>query len=728
MTSKVALGPMGMATALGIGLKETLAALKAGRRHLAPLGLFPIAGADRLPVGAVDLPLSVKEEGLPRTHQLARLAADEVFANRDRKPDAVVVGTTTGGIDRSESLLLEGEKNPSAYQRHGANSVAMDLARRYGCTGPVLTISAACASGAIAIALGAEMIRRGYARSVLAGGVDGLCRLTYFGFKSLQLIDPQGARPLDLHRRGMNVAEGAGFVLLCSDPIDADGIALWGSGLSCDAHHAVAPHPEGRGALAAMQGALEAARITVRDVDYINLHGTATPDNDRSEARALNTLFSGRPPHHSSIKGAMGHSLAASGAVEGIVAALCLKNDLIPANVGLGEVDPKLNLAPVRHPMKKRLKTILSNSFGFGGNNVALVFGRSSQLIGAAEGASNPARFSVIDYACVTAAGFLEETLAALAEGKPVSGCIDSRTLCRDLQPALIRRAKRLPRLALALASRICTGKNKRPHQISLGTGWGGLSETHEFLTRLFESDLQFPSPTDFIGSVHNAAAGQIAQMHNIQGANITVSGGDASFEQALLSTDLISDNGEKITLVLGVDEAHSHLSPLFDPSMEWANDGSAKLTDGGGALLLARKAEQTGVSIDLAFYGQCHGSSDADGIVDRLIARLRGVDTIRRSFGTVLVGMPLGADALAEKQLKAFQGRCGRDMCCLEYRRLVGQFAGAASIAAVLGVHWVRTQAVLAKRWREKELPLDGKGILILNLGDAISAMRILP
>ncbi len=726
--SNVALGPMGVVTSLGIGLGDTLTALKEGRRHLAPLTLFPVAADNRLPVGAVDLP--VNETGLPRTHQLARLAADEVFETCDLRPDAVVVGTTTGGIDRSESLLLEGEKDPSAYKWHGANSVAVDLARRYGCAGPVLTLSAACASGGMAIALGAAMIRRGIARRVLAGGVDGLCRLTYFGFKSLQLIDPKGARPLDRHRRGMSVAEGAGFVLLCKDPIDAGGVALWGSGLSCDAYHAVAPHPEGRGALAAMKNALEMAGISARDVDYINLHGTATPDNDRSEARALHALFGGQLPDHSSVKGAMGHSLAASGAVEGIVAALCLKNGIIPANVGLEENDPELNLTPVHHPKRKRLKTVLSNSFGFGGNNAALVFGPHSHTSRDVGPPPSPIRFTVIDDACVTAAGFTEETLSALAEGRPVSGCLDSRSLCRDLKPALIRRARRVPRLALALAARICSDDGRQPisHQILLGTGWGALSETYEFLSRLFESDFQFPSPTDFIGSVHNAAAGQIALVHNIQGANITVSGGDASFEQALLSAELVGDEEEKTALVLGVDEAHPHLSPLFDPSAALENEGAAGLVDGGGALLLTRKAMPSGVSIDLAFYGLCHALSDAGAVMERLMDRLNGAEEINRSFGAVLVGIPQGVSALAGAQLDAFQDRCGIDGGFLDYRRVVGQFAGAASIAAVLAVRWVRMQVIRAKEWQAQEIPLAGKGILILNLGDSISAMRIMP
>jgi 3-oxoacyl-(acyl-carrier-protein) synthase len=723
MKSPVKLGPVAMVSPLGIGLQETLAAILSAGRYLGPLTLFPIDPSLMLPVGEISS-LS-PEHVLPRTHQLVRLACDQLRLDDAITPDAVVVGTTTGGISLTEELLLEGESDPRSFRLHGAHSIAKDLAARYGCMGPTITVSAACASGAMAIALGTEMIRKRLAKRVLAGGADGMCRLTYFGFKSLQLIDPDGARPLDQARRGMSVAEGAAFVLLLDEPVKENEVAILGCGLSCDAFHATAPHPNGEGAYAAMQAALADAGLPPTKVSYINLHGTATPDNDASEAKALNALFGPKLPPHSSIKGAMGHSLAASGAIEAGLAALCIQRGVLPANVGMQQLDSNLHLAPVTQPEKKKISAVLSNSFGFGGSNAALVFGQPEKRAAQAAVKIPSPPFSVLNYACVTGAGFLDATINALLNHQNAAGCLDSKLLCKDLKPAWIRRAKRLTRLALALAAKVCADdvQKREVGQLLLGTGWGSLSETHAFLTRLFETDYQFPSPTDFIGSVHNAPAGQIAQFYGIKGANVTTSGGDYAFEQALLSAELLHNGKAQNSLVIGVDQAHSHLSPLFDPSCPHPNH----LADGGGALVLSKAKKGLGVTIDLPFYGQCHAVDNIDALIQRLIGRLNGVKELQQKFSVMLVGLPFGCKSLAEKQLNVFQTKTGFKGPLLDYRHLVGQFAGAASIAAVLAVHWVKTKNIPPQLFQKQNISLDDRGILILNFGDAITAMRIL-
>jgi 3-oxoacyl-[acyl-carrier-protein] synthase-1/3-oxoacyl-[acyl-carrier-protein] synthase II len=722
MKHPVALGPMGIVTSIGIGLDETLSAILAVKRKIKPLTLFPVGPSPAQPVGEI---FSLRQTAsLPRTHQLARLACDQILFNHSVCPDAIVVGTTTGGINQTESLLLSGETDPLAYTLHGANSVAADLALRYGCTGPVLTVSAACASGAMAIALGTFMIRQGLAERVLAGGVDGLCRLTYFGFKSLQLIDPNRARPLDQDRRGMSVAEGAGFVLLLENPIKESKAAVLGCGLSCDGYHPTAPHPDGQGAFDAMSKALKDADSTPSKVDYINLHGTATIDNDRSEASAINDLFGPDLPLHSSVKGAMGHSLAASGAIEAVVAALCIEKGILPANAGLKKIDAGLNLSPLTQPEKRKVSTILSNSFGFGGSNTALIIGHPLNGKPESKKPDLMTPFSVLNYACITGVGFLKETLNALLNGRHAAGSLASSLLCKDLNPAWIRRAKRLTRLALALCAQVYLNGKTRPHQLILGTGWGALSETYDFLTRLFESDYRFPSPTDFIGSVHNAPAGLIAQLFGIKGANVTTSGGDYSFEQALLSTELLSTDKDRISLVLGVDETHSILSPLFDPSCQNHHNPA----DGGGALVLSKQRKGMGVTIDLGFYSQCHGVDKIDEVISNLLSRLNGAGEIRRKFAAILVGIPFGRKVSAQKQLHCFRTKTDFKGPFIDYRNFTGQFAGAASIAAVLAVHWVKERFLHGKLWQGEDIGLDDRGILILNFGDTITAIRILP
>jgi 3-oxoacyl-(acyl-carrier-protein) synthase len=203
-----------------------------------------------------------------------------------------------------------------------------------------------------------------------------MCRLTYYGFNSLQIVDRSGPHPMDRDRHGMSVAEGAAMLLLtAADQAPPHAVAeVVGGGLSCDAYHPAAPHPEGRGAREAMLAALEDAGLSPDAVDYINLHGTGTVENDLAEAAALKSVFINHFPPVSSVKGSFGHSLAAAGAIEAVVAALCLREGFMPANVGWRHQDEAIGFRPLTAPRRQPLKTVLSNSFGFGGNNAALVF------------------------------------------------------------------------------------------------------------------------------------------------------------------------------------------------------------------------------------------------------------------------------------------------------------------------------------------------------------------
>jgi len=214
---------------------------------------------------------------------------------------------------------------------------------------------------------------------MVAGGTDALCRLTLNGFASLLVIDPLGCRPFDVARAGMSLGEGAAFLVLeAEEEVHARGgrilARMAGSGNSCDAHHATAPDPDGRGAEAAMRGALEDARIAPARIDYVNAHGTGTADNDRAEGRALVRLFGPAPPPVSSTKRVFGHALGAAGAIEAAVCVLALNQGFLPGTPGFGAPDPDCGIVPLREAVDLRPRAVLSNSFGFGGNNTVLCF------------------------------------------------------------------------------------------------------------------------------------------------------------------------------------------------------------------------------------------------------------------------------------------------------------------------------------------------------------------
>ncbi|KJS29960.1 MAG: hypothetical protein VR64_18405 [Desulfatitalea sp. BRH_c12] len=704
----------GVVSALGCGVAETLAALENNQRAMRSISLFPVSATQSLKVGSVDL--ANDDPVLPRTHQLARIAADQAMAQCRQAPDAVVLGSTTGGIFTTESLLEKGGSDPQAYACHAVGSVADDLARRYGCKGPVLSVSTACSSGSVAITLALAMLRSGKAARVLVGGADALCRLTYFGFKSLQLIDPSGARPFDRERRGMSVAEGAAMLLLTTEAPAGERIQILGAGLSCDAHHATAPHPEGAGARAAMQAALDDAGLPIDAIDYINLHGTGTKDNDLAEARAVRALFGDRLPLLSSTKGATGHTLAAAGAIEAVIAAIAIRHGLAPANTGLDTPDPDLNLAPLRTPRKTPLTTVMSNSFGFGGNNAALIIGAARPDARTDAGCLPP--LIVRGWACISGAGHGPQSRDAFRAGKSLCGCLDDATMALGLPVRTIRRLKRLPQMALALATHSCQGitADRMPVAVSLGTGWGALSETHDFLQRLFETGQEYPSPTDFVGSVHNAPAGQVAMLLGAKGANLTTSGGDYSFEQALVSAELVTANSDPV-LVIGADEAHARLSPLFDASVRAAGVAA----DGGGALLLQRSTDP-GIAVALISY---RSAREPEAMSD-LIARLGGAQELCGHYGAVLAGCPAACRTQADAQLSEFLSLSHFKGPVIDYRRLTGEFAAASALAAVLGVQMVEQASVPGAFAGGADRPIDGQSVLVIGLGPYLTAVRI--
>jgi 3-oxoacyl-[acyl-carrier-protein] synthase-1/3-oxoacyl-[acyl-carrier-protein] synthase II len=709
---------VGLVSPLGQGASQNGHALAARQGGLHPLSCFPTPDAPPLPAGQFRETL---DEGAPtRTHALARLACHQIDEVLDAAPDAIVLGTTTGGMARTEDLLSRGNSDPAQYVYHGVGTVAEDLGRRYGCQGPLITVSTACSSGAVAIGLALELIRSGRAQKVLAGGVDCLCRLTYYGFRSLLLIDPQGARPLDPGRKGMSVGEGAGLLLLTADPPQSPVGAILGVGLSCDASHPTQPHPKGAGALKAMERALADAGLQPGQVDYVNLHGTGTADNDLSEARALQRLYKGPTPPVSSVKGAWGHPLAAAGAMEAALATHSLDTGKIPPTVGLADPDPQLELTHPSSFEPVEINHILSNSFGFGGNNASVVIGKPNTE--APHSPPSPMELEILEWGCITGAGFTAATLDRIYQGKPVNGCLPARDVAADLNPRQIRRLKRLTCLALALASETGRASGETSLEgIFLGTGWGAMSETHSFLHRLFETGCAFPSPTDFVGSVHNAPAGQVAIHHGATGANVTTSGGDTSFEQALMAAELMAGREPGVCLLLGADEAHTTFTPLFDLS----GSPGTPTADGGGALRVRATNTPGGAVIRCRFF---QGTGNTPEALDGLKDRLTQDGPLADRYGVILVGIPAAEQSRGDEQWKTIESLSGvAGIPKISYRQFTGEFATAAAVAAVLAADLVHGETLPPPLAQGKRADLGGRGALILGLGACLTAIEII-
>ena len=384
-----------MASALGRGLAPTRAALRGSRSALAKCGFDTVAldtyvgeipglDATRLPgpLAAFDCRNNrAAEAGLAEDDFGKAVAAAAARHGRDRI--GVILGTSTAGILHTELAYRSrgaGGALPADFdyrRTHNTSSVAEFVRARLGLTGPLCTISTACSSSAKAFASAARLMRAGVIDAAIVGGVDTLCLTTLHGFHSLQLLSPQPCRPYDVKRDGISLGEAAVFFLLerAQESADPQSIALLGVGESCDAYHMSAPHPEGRGARDAMQGALASAGLGAQDIDYVNLHGTGTPANDSAEDRAVLDLF-GRDIPVNSTKGMTGHALGAAGAAEALISVLALEEQRIPASPGTHTIDPALHAAYQVASSARALARVMTNSFGFGGSNCSLVFGR----------------------------------------------------------------------------------------------------------------------------------------------------------------------------------------------------------------------------------------------------------------------------------------------------------------------------------------------------------------
>ena len=382
-----------LVTAAGCGRRATLDALQAGSSGLRPhdaggrtLHAGAIAGLD-----AVALPRQLADYDC-RNNRIAELTlatdgfAEQVaaaIARHGRDRVGVFVATSTGGMRETEAYFRElgsaaalPESFPLATV-HRLSATTDYLRHRLGLGGPAQSISTACSSSAKVWASAARHMAAGLCDAAVIGGVDSLCRTTLFGFHALELTASGLCRPFAPDRDGLCLGEAGALGLLEAGPAAAGNLALLGYGESTDAHHMSTPHPEALGARLALQRALAAAGLEPGAIDYVNLHGTATPFNDAAEDMAVVAELGTQVPA-SSTKGWTGHTLGAAGMVEALLCEISVNEGLLPQTLPTTEVDPALGTQVLLEPQRTKVRRVLSNSFGFGGNNCALILGAPS--------------------------------------------------------------------------------------------------------------------------------------------------------------------------------------------------------------------------------------------------------------------------------------------------------------------------------------------------------------
>ncbi|WP_237247673.1 beta-ketoacyl-[acyl-carrier-protein] synthase family protein [Sideroxyarcus emersonii] len=387
-----------LANSLGLGVSATMDALRSRRSGLAPCAFEDvdletyIAKVEALDDFRVRADLSAWD---CRNNRLAQLCLEQDgFAQAvelaKRKYGAsrigVFLGTSTSGILQTELAYRRLDPDTGALppdfhyaETQNSYSLAGFVLRYLGLSGPSFVVSSACSSSVKVFANAQRMMAAGVCDAAVVGGTDSLCLSTLYGFNSLGLVSHQPCRPYDAERDGISIGEGAGFVLLEKAPaqVSPDAMLLLGVGESSDAYHMSTPHPEGLGARLAMQRALGSAGLQASDIDYINLHGTATKSNDASEGKAVADVFGASVPC-SSTKGWTGHQLGAAGVTEAIIAMLAIEHNFLPGSINTRQLDPAIAIDYRIENGAGKVNRVLSNSFGFGGSNCSLVLGRKA--------------------------------------------------------------------------------------------------------------------------------------------------------------------------------------------------------------------------------------------------------------------------------------------------------------------------------------------------------------
>ena len=663
---------MGIISPLGRGLATTAEALREGHDCVGAVTAFDTSKCRSKMAGQVTSlpePTSKKETRLHRASHMMIHAVREMLAGDPAfVPDAMVVGTTSGGMSFGEGFYraqMSGTRirgRATLVANYPPQKAPMDAMEAAGFRAPLQIIANACASGTNAIGHAFHLIRAGLKRRVLCGGYDAISEMVFVGFDSLQASTTEKVRPFDKARTGLVLGEGAALLALedldsaleRGAPILAE---ITGYGISTDNHHLTQPHPSGIGPEMAMRRALDDASLTAGEVDYINAHGTATQFNDASEGAAIAKIFGARVPV-SSTKAMMGHSLGAAGAIEAVFSVLAIRGGFLPPNINLNERDPAWELDVVANAAREsHVDCVVSNSFGFGGTNASVVIERSVENpVRTAGPADRIVRLTanIAGAGCVTPLGknAAESALAIRAGARatltevknPENGRIITAALVPPQFTAHLGREPRLRRASAisllaaaagneAIGPALAAKPGMKPRlAIVFGVSSGGVQYTRRFYEQIVKQGANAASPLLFPETVYNAPASHLASMLGVDGATYTIVGDGTVGMQALeFGAQLIATGDADDVLVVAAEEfdwilfeAHRawRLVPSWDGGSadEWLRRG-APLAEGAAAVLLSR--DPGAATVGFAD-GRTHFSkAEAPAMLDEAVADL---------------------------------------------------------------------------------------------------------
>lgn len=569
----IAITGEGIVSAIGLNKQEVLQSLQEGRTGIGEMKYLQSVHHE-LPVGEVDLSNEQIKEmlGIPsrqmmsRTSLMGMLAIDQALKEAhvdvanlksrklDGKPLRIVLvsGTTVGGMDITELCFdqLENQTNVEFLQHHDCGKCTQLMADHFGIFDEVTTLSTACSSAANAIMLGARLLKAGEADLVVAGGTEALSRFHLNGFNSLMILDHEQCRPFDATRAGLNLGEGAAFVVLESEESAQQREAtphayLTGYGNACDAFHQTASSENGEGAYLAMTEALAMAHLSAKDIQYVNAHGTGTPNNDQSESVSLKRVFGDKMPLISSTKSFTGHTTSASGSIEMVICLLAIQHHFVPAN--LGWKNPMENgIIPSMGVKKVDLDNVLCNSFGFGGNDSSLLISLHPKE--SANEIMKDAKIKVLSKVEITS----EEQLTDIRKYvKP----LEARRMGKIMKCSLLSSLEALQQAGIEV-----------PDSIITGTAYGCLENSERLMEQIKEEGEGMLKPTFFMQSTHNTIGSNIAIKTHCHGYNVTYTQESHSLEWAIRDAELLLRSGKVKNVLVG---CHDESTPLFNTLLE---------------------------------------------------------------------------------------------------------------------------------------------------------------
>ena len=604
--SRLCITGFGIVSSIGVGKEETLQSLLAERTGLGSVKYLKTIH-DEFPVGEV--PLSNEEMAssldIPSEQPMTRTALMGMMALREALDDSgiqafkhssiqafkrvsFVSATTVGGMDKSEQYyldFLENDNHNAYIATHDCGACSEMIADHFGVPKSITTLSTACSSAANAVIYGARQIEQGHCDIAVVGGSECITKFHLNGFNSLMILDRELCRPFDAARAGINLGEGAAYLVLEDEEHALRRGAkvyayLSGYGNACDAYHQTASSPDGDGAFLAMHSALQMAGIEPSEISYVNAHGTGTRDNDSSESNAMRRLFGAAMPPVSSTKAFTGHTTSASGSIELAICLLAMRNRFIPANLRWQSSDGCIE--PVKSTISDvELRHVLCNSFGFGGNDTSLLISKPSHLHTFTPShlhTFTPSHLHTFIYAASQIS--LQKPLSEewMENPLPVQEGYN-RAIEPDykqyIQPLEARRMGKLMKRAVAVCgdlARRCgiPGSDHVPvgipaaHQptvflpdaIISGTGLGCVEYTELFLDPMCREGESLLKPTYFMQSTHNTVSSSLAIRLKCHGYNATYSHKSISFDSALDDAIMqISSGAASTAMVCGFDE-----------------------------------------------------------------------------------------------------------------------------------------------------------------------------